>query len=347
MQEQGAHSVNTNDCTTALISAANDQKIPMVMSNGTIPSHLVMAEEIMIFSISQIKLSVFQDQSQSLSSAVHIRHSHTSLSRPFSRLFSAPLLSLRADIKAQPGNTRKPSSAPDGIEKEEYSAEEKLAESVKNCVSLPVLMSPSLWNMYNDFQKQLGETGHGLVVSDHENEITPDSEISNVWDGANGIDEYNMHSSLPPDSHSGSPGLDDIDWPPSDEEQLWPLTPKVKLTLKHAASPTVTPSQPLVKKKKTPQELAHDIVEGERAAHMEMNLVNAKERTKQEHIKRQAACETALEVEQLCLQHQQEEAACQHAHELTMMERQIYLEQLKAGIDPGPGMVVDPALQGF
>ncbi|KAI6000359.1 hypothetical protein F5J12DRAFT_894809 [Pisolithus orientalis] len=51
----------------------------------------------------------------------------------------------------------------------------KLTEAVKNCIS-------SLCTTYNDYHKQLGETGHGLIVSDHEHEITPGSEIANVYD---------------------------------------------------------------------------------------------------------------------------------------------------------------------
>lgn len=86
-------------------------------------------------------------------------------------------------------------------------------------------------------------------------------------------------------------------------------------------------------------------MEAERAAQMEMSHLNAKERTAREVIKRQAAQETALKIEQLCLKYQQEESAHQRAHELMMLDRQLQLEQLKMGIRPGP--VIDPQLEGL
>ena len=39
----------------------------------------------------------------------------------------------------------------------------------------------SLKSSYNDYQSQLGETGHGLIVSDKEDEIAEGTEISNVY----------------------------------------------------------------------------------------------------------------------------------------------------------------------
>ncbi|KAL4080253.1 hypothetical protein V8B97DRAFT_1914315 [Scleroderma yunnanense] len=51
----------------------------------------------------------------------------------------------------------------------------KLTEAIKNCIS-------SLWTTYHEYHKQLGETGHGLIVLDHEHEIMLGSEIVNVYD---------------------------------------------------------------------------------------------------------------------------------------------------------------------
>ena len=39
----------------------------------------------------------------------------------------------------------------------------------------------SLRTTYHKYRQQLGETGHGLVVSDREHDITPGSEIANVY----------------------------------------------------------------------------------------------------------------------------------------------------------------------
>ncbi|KAI6000172.1 hypothetical protein F5J12DRAFT_894927 [Pisolithus orientalis] len=166
----------------------------------------------------------------------------------------------------------------------------KLMEAVKNCIS-------SLCTTYNDYHKQLGETGHGLIVSDHKHEITPGSEITNVYtscvaisnstssldlsvldrlendadvfDKGGDITESTPHDLSPlNNSHLGSPGFD-IEWPPSEGEVTAPLSipePKAKLTVKHPASPCTGHSS--VKRKKTSQELAHEIVEGEDAAQL-------------------------------------------------------------------------------
>ncbi|KAI6005204.1 hypothetical protein F5J12DRAFT_893277 [Pisolithus orientalis] len=209
----------------------------------------------------------------------------------------------------------------------------KLTEAVKNHIS-------SLHTTYNDYFKQLGETGHGLIVSDHEHEITPVSEITNaydlikvkflwyqwmhelsgtspiashvaisnstssldlpvldrfendadVFDEGGDITESAPHDSSPlNNSHLGSPGFD-TEWPPSKGEVTAPLSipePKVKLTVKHPASPCTDHSS--VKRKKTPQELACEIVEGEHAAQLQMSLNSAKEMTGWGHIKREAA----------------------------------------------------------
>ncbi|KAL4079859.1 hypothetical protein V8B97DRAFT_2002283 [Scleroderma yunnanense] len=40
----------------------------------------------------------------------------------------------------------------------------------------------SLKSSYNEYHTQLGETGHGLVVSDKEHEISDGTEIANVYD---------------------------------------------------------------------------------------------------------------------------------------------------------------------
>ena len=147
-------------------------------------------------------------------------------------------------------------------------------------------------------------------------------------------------------SHLGSPKLD-IDWPLSEEEVTTPMAtpvPKVKRNLKCPASPSI--GQSSVKKKKTPQELARELVEGECAARLQMTLHTSKEKTKRELIKREAARNTALEIKRLRLKHKQKEADCQRAHELLMMDRQIRLEQLQAGIGSTsmPPFALDPQL---
>ncbi|KAI5982852.1 hypothetical protein F5J12DRAFT_899986 [Pisolithus orientalis] len=192
----------------------------------------------------------------------------------------------------------------------------KLMEAVKNCIS-------SLCTTYNDYCKQLGETGHGLIVSDCEHDITPGSEIAKVYGTSpiagcvaisnstssldlsvldrlkNDADVFDkggdITESAPCDlsplnnSHLGSPGFD-IEWPPSKGEVTAPLSipePKAKLTVKHPASPCTGYSS--VKRKMTPQELACEIVEGECAAQLQMSLNSAKEKTRQECVKGEAA----------------------------------------------------------
>ena len=116
--------------------------------------------------------------------------------------------------------------------------------------------------------------------------------------------------------------------------------------MKWPASPSAAQSS--VKKKKSPQELACDIVEGERAAQLQMSAHSAKEKTKRELIKWEAAYNTALEIERLRLKHQAEESANQWAHELMLVDRQIQLEKLRAGVGSTSSTppVIDPVLLG-
>ena len=153
---------------------------------------------------------------------------------------------------------------------------------------------------------------------------------------------------MPPDSHRGSPKLD-LTEASSDEGST---APKVKLSLKrpilpgvcsnsvdvklsvtYSISPGMT-ATPSAKKRKTLQDHARDIVEAERAARLEITRFAAKEKTAREAIKRQAAQDTALEIERLRLEFQREEGARQRAHELAILERQIQLERIKSNIDP-------------
>ncbi|KIM56220.1 hypothetical protein SCLCIDRAFT_133132, partial [Scleroderma citrinum Foug A] len=234
----------------------------------------------------------------------------------------------------------------------------KLTEADKNRIS-------SLCTTYNEYRKQLGETGHGVVVSDCEHEITPGSEITNIY----GIscecvldDPYKMFwyqrmhelaGTSPVASRvavtNSTSSLDltilnqenegDVQDEDEDIEEVCchSLLDLSDYSYGHPcsqgeawfecpASPSI--GQSSVKKKKTPQELAHELVEGEHAARLQMTLYTSKEKTKRELIKREAACNTALEIERLHLKHQQKEADCQQAHELMMMDRQIKLEQL-------------------
>jgi hypothetical protein len=65
-------------------------------------------------------------------------------------------------------------------------------------------------------------------------------------------------------------------------------------------------SQP-AKKCKTPQDLIKEVADAEREVHLAMNQSNAQQRTAREQIKRQAAHDTAVELECMCLKAQREE----------------------------------------
>ncbi|KAL4074251.1 hypothetical protein J3A83DRAFT_4371528 [Scleroderma citrinum] len=133
----------------------------------------------------------------------------------------------------------------------------KLTEAIKNCIS-------SLWTTYHEYHKQLGETGHGLIVLDHEHEIMLGSEIVNVYgtspvanhigvlnsslsldllvldredegfDKHRQVDMYAFPNSSPlGNSHIGTPKLD-IDWLLTEEEATTLVS-----TVKSGSSPGI------------------------------------------------------------------------------------------------------------
>ncbi|KAI5994283.1 hypothetical protein F5J12DRAFT_785843 [Pisolithus orientalis] len=209
----------------------------------------------------------------------------------------------------------------------------KLMEAVKNCISSLVRLGMVLLFQTTNMKLHLGLrsqmfTMHELAgtspvascVAISNSTSSLDLSVldrlendADVFDKGGDITESTPHDSSPlNNSHLGSPGFD-IEWPPSEGEVTAPLSipePKAKLTVKHPASPCTGHSS--VKRKKTTQELAHEIVEGEHAAQLQISLNSAKEKTRWECIKRETAQEMALEIEQLCLKHQQEEGDCQH-----------------------------------
>ena len=87
------------------------------------------------------------------------------------------------------------------------------------------------------------------------------------------------------------------------------------------------------------------MADAERKVRLAMNQSNAQQRMAREQIKRQAARDTAVELESMRLKAQREEGAAQRAHELAMMERQIELTRLQHGGLVGPPAIIDPRLQ--
>lgn len=70
------------------------------------------------------------------------------------------------------------------------------------------------------------------------------------------------------------------------------------------------------------------------ASRFQIEEMRAREKTRRDTAKREHKRQSTLEVEQARLQFQREEAAAQRAHELMMLERQIHLEQARAGAQP-------------
>jgi hypothetical protein len=67
---------------------------------------------------------------------------------------------------------------------------EKLDDVVKNRINRCVRdlfvyqmldLLPSLKTQYGKYRKMMSETGQGLINEDHEDEMTPGSEIANMW----------------------------------------------------------------------------------------------------------------------------------------------------------------------
>ena len=100
---------------------------------------------------------------------------------------------------------------------------------------------------------------------------------------------------------------------------------KLTLTIPMKRALDVPAVSQSAKKRKTPQELIKEVADAEREVRLAMNQSNAQQCTAREQIKRQAARDTAVELESMRLKAQREEGAAQRAHELAMMERQIEL----------------------
>src|SRR6267154_579216 len=103
------------------------------------------------------------------------------------------------------------------------------------------------------------------------------------------------------------------------------------------AQDTPTHNKSASKKRKSVHDMAREVADAEREARLLMNETNAKERTAREQIKRRSAFDTALAVERMRV----EQAAAQRAHELVMIEKQIELERIRAGIH----IPIDPLLR--
>jgi len=139
-----------------------------------------------------------------------------------------------------------------------------------------------------------------------------------------------------------SPVLDNS----SDVGDLSPIATPVKIKIPMVSS---LASKPTSVRKKTAADLAREVADAERQARLHMTHINAKERTAREQIKQKSARKSALELEELRLRHQQEEGERQRAHELKMLERQIELERIRAGMQaplpPSSQFPLDPQLQ--
>ncbi|KAJ8580321.1 hypothetical protein M405DRAFT_834492, partial [Rhizopogon salebrosus TDB-379] len=209
-----------------------------------------------------------------------------------------------------------------------------------------------LHSTYADICGELGETGHGLVVLGCEDELIDGSPAANIYDVikikfpwyrlSNSKSAINLtvldHDSLEDECEHTPLLLDDNDdplrsplaSPPSLSVPITPIKHVITLLLKcHADTPTYAKSAS--KKHKSMHDMAREVADAEHEACLRMNETNAKEHTAREQIKRRSAHDTALAVERMRV----EQAAAQREHELLMMEKQIELERIWAGIiDP-------------
>ncbi|KAI6103724.1 hypothetical protein EDD16DRAFT_1752153 [Pisolithus croceorrhizus] len=245
-----------------------------------------------------------------------------------------------------------------------------LRSVVKNWVA-------SLKSTYMAFCQDLGETGHGLVASGREGELQEGTTAANAWEVIQEKFPWYLHmhalmGTSPVVSRkavANSRSAVDLSILDDEEEQEFcspspvgdadlcgsdPLSPGstggffggdvTPLKLKATIPSKCASDSPVVrsaKKCKGPQDFVADMAEAECQAHLQMNKTNAKFHIEREKIKWEAAHDTAITVECMCLEAQAEQAAAQHAHELLMMEKQIELARLCAGY---PAPVIDPNL---
>lgn len=88
---------------------------------------------------------------------------------------------------------------------------------------------------------------------------------------------------------------------------------KLKLVIPAKCPSDSTSSQPS-KKCKSPQDLLKDVADAEQDACLTINAINAKQCTAREETKHRFAHDTAITVEQMCIQAQSEQAAADQAH---------------------------------
>ncbi|KAF7360076.1 hypothetical protein MVEN_00735700 [Mycena venus] len=238
----------------------------------------------------------------------------------------------------------------------EYTADDlsELAKVIKNRVA-------SLKTAYGKWRRKLGETGHGLVATDKEDDIKSDSVIANAWDL---IQEkfpwYKRMNDLMGSSpvidrsavaHSGTRvdlsildrdgetpvNLDSDDesklsnWDTSspapipdddDDDENLPATPVVKVKAEACAPPL---SSARGVKRKSMHDHIQDLTTQTHAKQIKLTEVKERERT----VRAKAKYDAKTHLEMARLEHQEREAERQRVHELQLLERRMQFEAMR------------------
>ncbi|KAG9312032.1 hypothetical protein JVU11DRAFT_7310 [Chiua virens] len=228
----------------------------------------------------------------------------------------------------------------------------------------------NLKTSFSEHRGELGETGHGLVTTGQAKELQGGTHAANAWEligekfpcqsalnlSVLGVDEQSSDEETFV-CWSPTPPLDDI------VQSVGPLSlhgnlcdddgdkkdilslPALKMVVppsvtgKRSFSASLQPS----KKQKTNQESVWETAEAEHEAHIAMHAVTTKEKTTQEEIKRKSSYETTIAIEKMRLEAQDKQATADQAHQLLMMEKQIELAKIQAGL-PFKNIPIDPRL---
>lgn len=166
-------------------------------------------------------------------------------------------------------------------------------------------------------------------------EQTSDRGRSPSWDPHLGLSRPPSVSPTP-NSHAGSPSLDEEGDADADCPSVAPL------------APTLAPS--VSKKRKSLADAASNIAELERNNRRKISEDLSKEKTTRSLGRERVKREAHMDVEVARMAHDKVEADARRAHELVMMDKQMEMEQFRAGhtvagpSNPTQNQMLDPGL---
>ncbi|KAG6887220.1 hypothetical protein C0992_013315 [Termitomyces sp. T32_za158] len=182
-----------------------------------------------------------------------------------------------------------------------------LGTVVKNWIS-------QLKEKYAVYRKEMMDMGHGLLEEDKQDEADKSSELALLISKNLNLLKRKSPEVLS-DVENGSDSVQSLSNDSSDDslvEVKAPITP-------YQSSKPVS-----------------DISAANRETTIKIARIRYKQKSHESAEKEKIECQSAFNIERLCLEHQHKESEAQRAHELMMLERQLDLERLRRHAPVGP-----------